>query len=220
MPAVIVGHHRHDRVGQLGLAGQLGFRHRGHADHAAIPTAIQEAFGAGRKLRTFHADVSAAFAVIDLLFARRQSQRARQARTDRMSHGHMGDEAGAEEALLPRESAVDELVGHHEGAGRQLFLQRAAGRDRDQIGDADALEGIDIGAIVDRGRRLDMAAAMARQEHQVDAVEGAGQKLIRRFAPRAFDRLPLGVFQARDLVDARTTNDAENGFSHEKGRHP
>ena len=59
-----------------------------------------------------------------------------------MGHGDMGNKAGAEEAFLAGERAVDELVGHHEGAGRQLFLQRAAGRHRDHVGDADALEGI------------------------------------------------------------------------------
>jgi hypothetical protein len=65
-----------------------------------------------------------------------------------------------------------------------------------------------------------MAAAMARQKHQIDAMEGAGQKLVGRRAPGTFNGLPFGIFQARDLVNARTTNDAENGFDHEKGRHP
>ena len=43
------------------------------------------------------------------------------------------------------------LVDQHEGAGRKLLLERAAGRQRDQVGDACALEHVDIGAVVDVG---------------------------------------------------------------------
>ena len=218
VPAIVIGHHGDDGVRQLGLARQLGFGHRGHADHAAAPGAIEIAFGAGGELRAFHADIGAAFAVADLLFPRRQGQRAGQARADRMGHRHMGDKAGAEEAFLAGEGAVDELVGHHEGAGRQFLFQRAAGRDRDHIGDADALQGVDIGAVIDAGGGLDMAAAMARQEHHVHAVKGAGEKLVGGLAPGAFDRLPAGVFQAGNLIDAGAADDAENRFGHDNGR--
>ena len=38
-----------------------------------------------------------------------------------MRHRDMRDEALAEEALLAREGAVDELVGDHESAGRQFL---------------------------------------------------------------------------------------------------
>ena len=214
VPAVIVGDHADDGVGKFRLAGQLGFRHRGHADHRAAPVAVKEAFGAGGKLRPLDADIGSALAVVDLLLARRQRECARQPGADRVGHGDMRHKAGAEEAFLARNRAVDELVGHHESARRQLFAQRAAGGDRDEIGHAHALEGIDVGAVVDGGRRLDVAAAVARQEHHVDAVEGAGQKLVGRRAERALHRLPLRVFQAGDLVDARTADDAENGLDH------
>ena len=47
---------------------------------------------------------------------------------------------------------------------------------------------------------------------------GAGEKLVGRLAPGAFDRLPAGIFQPVDLIDAGTADDAENCFGHEKGR--
>ena len=37
VPAVIIGHHRHARVANLGFARELCFRHVRHADHVAIP---------------------------------------------------------------------------------------------------------------------------------------------------------------------------------------
>ena len=69
--------------------------------------------------------------------------------------------------------------------GGSSSLSEPQAGDRDQIGDAGALQRIDIGAVVDRGRRLDMAAAVARQEDQVDALEGAEQQRVGGLAPRA-----------------------------------
>ena len=218
VPAIIIGHHRDDGVRQLGLARELGFRHRGHADHAAVPGAIEKAFRAGGELRPFHADIGAAFGMIDALFPRRQGQGAGQTRADRMRHGKMRDKAGTEKTLLPRKGAVDELVRHHEGAGRQFRAQRAAGRDRDHVGDAHPFQGIDIGAVIDAARGLDMAAAMARQKHHIHAMKGSRQQLIRRLPPRAFHRLPAGIFQPRNFIDSGPADDSKHGFSHEKGR--
>ena len=63
---------------------------------------------------------------------------------------------------------------------------------------------------------MDMATAMAGQKHQVHPGIGAGQKLVRRLTPGAFDGLPGGIFQPVDLIDAGAADDAENGFGHEK----
>ena len=103
--------------------------------------------------------------------------------------------------------------------GNSSFSEPQA-ETRDHIGDADALQGVDIGAVIDAGGGLDMAAAMARQEHHVHAMEGAGEKLVGGLAPGALHRLPVGIFQAGDLIDAGTADDAENRFGHEKGRFP
>ena len=165
-------------------------------------------------MRAFDADIGAAARMMIRSSARRV-ERARRLRADRMRHRDMGDEAGAEEAFLAREGAVDELVRHHEGAGRQFFLQRAAGRDRDHVGDADALQGVDIGAVVDRGRRLDMAAAVARQEDEVDALERCRSAARRTARPTGFSRSASGRFRGPEFIDAAAADDAENRLGHE-----
>ena len=60
MPAVVVGHHGHGGVADLGFTSELGFLKVGHADQVRAPTAIQVRFCAGGKLRPFHANVGPA----------------------------------------------------------------------------------------------------------------------------------------------------------------
>ena len=88
-----------------------------------------------------------------------------QPRRDRMRHRDMGDAAFAEERALALVRAVDELVDQHEGAGRQFLLERTAGRQRHQVGDAGALQDVDIGPVIDVGRRQPMSLVMPRHEH-------------------------------------------------------
>ncbi len=80
--------------------------------------------------------------------------------------------------------AIDELIDQNEGAGRQLFLERAAGGQRDEIGDAGAFEHVDIGAIVDVGGRKPVTLVVTRQEHDRQAVDLADAQRRRRLAPR------------------------------------
>ena len=87
----------------------------------------------------------------------------------------MRDAAGAEERARPRMRAIDELIDQHEGAGRQLLLERTAGRERNEVGYAGALEHVDIGAVVDVARRKPMALIVARQEDDRQAGDLAGQ---------------------------------------------
>jgi hypothetical protein len=78
--------------------------------------------------------------------------------------------AGGEETLFARKGPVDELVDQHKGARGQRLAQRTYRADRDEIGDARALERIDVGAEVDFARRYPVAAAMAGQEdHRLSA---------------------------------------------------
>ena len=216
MPAIVIGHHGDERVGQLGLAGELGFGHRRHADHRAAPAAIEIGFGERRELRTFHGEIGAAGGAGDAFLGRRLGQGADEPRADRMGERDVRHEAVAEKAFVARMRPVDELVGEDEMAGRQLLAERAAGRDRDHVGDARPLQRVDIGAVIDRGRRMDMAAPMTRQENEIDAREPAEQKRVRRFAPGRFDRFPTGVFKPADVIDARSADDAENGFGHDR----
>jgi hypothetical protein len=74
-----------------------------------------------------------------------------QPRRHRMRHRHMRHQPLAEERALALVGAVDELVDQDKRTGRQFLLERAAGRQRHQVGDAGALEHVDIGPVVDIG---------------------------------------------------------------------
>jgi hypothetical protein len=110
--------------------------------------------------------------------------------------------------------AVDELVDQHEGAGRQLLAERAAGRERNEVGDAGALQYVDIGAIVDVGGREPVAPVVAGQEHDRQAGDLADPQRARGLAPRAFEALLAHVFQARQVVNAGPADDAEHCLGH------
>ena len=77
MPAIVIRHHRDDGVGQFRLAGELGFRHGRHADHAAAPGAVQIRFRERGKLRTFHREIGAALRVRNAFFRARRAARRR-----------------------------------------------------------------------------------------------------------------------------------------------
>ena len=92
-----------------------------------------------------------------------------------MPQPHVGHQPSAEEAFLARERAVDELIGDDEGARRQFLLERPTSRKRDDLGDAGALQAIDVGAEVKLAGRDAVAAAVARQEHHLLAPPLRGQ---------------------------------------------
>ena len=214
MPAVEIGHHGDGRVANLGFARELGLRHVGHADHRIAELLVGQAFGQRGELRPLHADIGAAAHHRDALGLRRRGEMDAQPRRHRMRHRDMRDAALAEERTLALVGAVDELVDQHEGAGRQLLLERAAGRERDQVGDAGALEHVDIGAVVDVGGRQPVALVVARQEHHRQAGDLADAQRRRRLAPRARDALLAHILEPRQIVDAGAADDAEHGFGH------
>src|SRR5271166_1436510 len=101
--------------------------------------------------------------------------------------------ARAEEARLTQVGPVLELVDHHEYARIELAMKRAAGGKRYDVGDADALERVDIGAIVDARRRKPVAAAVACEKHGLRTADAAEPERVRRIAPRRRDRLLSNV---------------------------
>ena len=137
-----------------------------------------------------------------------------QKRRHRMRHRDVGNAAPAEERTLALMRAVDELVDQNESAGRQVLPERAAGRERDQIGDAGALEHVDIGAIVDVGRRERMALVVTRQEDDRQAGDIADAQRRRGLPPRAGDVLFADILQPRQIVDAGAADNAEYGVRH------
>ena len=116
---------------------------------------------------------------------------------------------------MAADGAVDELVGDDEGAGRELLLERTAGRDGQHVGDAGLLQRADVGAVVDALGREAVAAAVARQEHRLGATDATEVQRVRRLAERRGDALLAQILQARQVVDARPPDDPDDGFSHE-----
>ena len=58
VPAIVIGHHGDGGIGDLGLAGELGLGHVGHADHVVAELLVGDGFGIGRELRALDADVA------------------------------------------------------------------------------------------------------------------------------------------------------------------
>src|SRR3546814_1297205 len=104
--------------------------HVGHADDVAAPAPIELRLGTGRELRAFHHHVGAGAAQRQPEFPPGRFQRVAQPGADRVGDRDVGDHAGAEERLLSREGAVDELVDDDEGTGREIPAQRADGAER------------------------------------------------------------------------------------------
>ncbi len=137
---------------------------------------------------------------------------------DRMGDRDMRDAAGAEEGVLARDGAVDELVDQHEIARRHLIAKRSAGGDADHVRHAQPLQRVDVGAVGDRGGAVTMPAPVARQEGQRGAIERTGQHLVRCRAPGAVHSLPPRILQPIDLVEAGPADDADHGLGHVASR--
>ena len=118
----------------------------------------------------------------------------------------------AEEALLARECAIDELIDDDELAGCEVLPERPDRGDRHDIGHARPLHRVDVGAVVDVRRRQPVAAAVTRKEAKLQPAELGEEDVVRRFAPGALDAQPLGVLEARQVVEPRPADDTEHRF--------
>ena len=101
----------------------------------------------------------------------------------------MGDATVAEETGLAPIGAVVELIDQNEQAGIELALERAAGGKRDDVGDADTFQRIDIGAVIDPGRRDAMPAPMASQEDRFGGAYLSKTQPVGGLPPRGGDAL-------------------------------
>ena len=81
----------------------------------------------------------------------------------------MPHETAFEEGVGAMPRPIDELVGNHGVAGRELLAQAAAGGGREQRVAAQHLEPADVRPVVDLGRRDAMAPSVPRQEGDGDA---------------------------------------------------
>src|ERR1700742_4406725 len=114
VPAIIVRHHGHGGVTDLGFTSEFGFLQVGHADDVGTPAAIEIRLGAGGELRAFHADVDSAefcdyarglCSVLDGL---------RNDGADGIAKGHVAYDSVAEKGGAALSGAVDELIWDYE----------------------------------------------------------------------------------------------------------
>src|SRR5208337_130322 len=120
----------------------------------------------------------------------------------------------AEEGGLAQIRAIDELVDHHEHARIEFAMERTAGGKRDDVGDAGALERVDIGAIVDRRRREPVAAAALNKKDGVSVPNAAEAQGVGRFAPRRRYVLLAQILQSGKMIDARSADHSDNRLRH------
>ena len=94
-------------------------------------------------------------------------------------------------------------IGGGKGRGR-------AGGGKGKGGERGSGRGAERGAETHRRRRALVAAAGARQKHQLQAIQLAEQKRIRCLAKGGGHPLPTRVFQPVDIVDAAAADDADD----------
>ena len=93
-------------------------------------------------------------------------------------HGHVRQQAVAEEALVTREGAIDELVDDHEHARRKVLPEGSHRTYRNHVGSAEPFQRVDIGAEVDLARRNAVAASMARQKCDIQSLQFSNQYFV------------------------------------------
>ena len=113
----------------------------------------------------------------------------------------MRDAAIAEEGGFAPISPIDELVGEDEEARIELRLERAASGDGNEIGDAGLFQRMDVGAVIDAGRRKAMAASVAGQKDHFGRADFAETQGVGRLTPGRRDRLFAQIGEARQVID-------------------
>ena len=213
VPAIVIRHHGDGGIGDLGLAGELGLRHGGHADHVVAEALVGERFGIGGELRPFDADIGAAAHDTGCFSA------SAAAAMRSCSSGPTGCaiDTCATQPLPKNELSRLKVRSTNwststKRPGIELRLEGAAGRDGDQVGDACALHHVDIGAVVDVGREKAVAAPVAGQEDHLGLADAADPQHVGGLAPGRRDPLLAHVLEAGQVVDARPADDAENAL--------
>ncbi len=186
LPAVVVGDHRHRRVGDLRFPAAFGLPQVGHADHVVAELAVGERLRARAEGRAFHVHVSPA--VVDARLERPGGlqQEPPQFLANRVGERDVPDDAAAEEGvgggLL---GAVQELVGQHDVTGPVFRLERADGADADHPGHAELLHPPDVGAVIQFAGQNPVAPPVPGQKHHLAPRQLAGEEIHPRASRRA-----------------------------------
>jgi len=216
LPAVIVADQGDQGVADLGLAGELGFGQRGHADQVTAPVAVHEGFGAGGELGALHADVGAGFMGDGLgAFGEATEAFAEAWATGgvelAMDGGAVGEEGG-----LSAVGLVDELVDKDQMLGADVFPEGANGAGGEDGGNTEFLEGEDVGGVGDGAGGQGMAGAVAVEEGDGARGEPADEDGAAGSAEWGADAALLGVFDqaGEDIAQAGAADDADDFVVH------
>jgi len=124
MPAVVIGHHGHRDVAELGFTRQLGFGEVGHTDHIHAPASINVGLGLGGKRRPFHAEIRATRLGGHAGFVAGSRENANQLRADGI--GELTWAPGPRRRKWKRGRACGRRTGREDEVERAvLFLERA-----------------------------------------------------------------------------------------------
>src|SRR6202011_2384853 len=99
----------------------------GHADHVALPGAVELAFGEGGKLRPLHDEKGAAALQGHAGAAPGRDERVADSAADRVRHRHMRNTTRSKKTFSTCESPIDELADHDKIARRKFLAQAADG---------------------------------------------------------------------------------------------
>ena len=138
MPTIKICHHRHRRIGKLGLAREFRFGHICHSNNVTSVFTIDAAFGLCRKLRTFHSHIGQDFIRLRSVDSSpcsncRVTRQCGQTLTNRVGYADMGDAPCAKETGFAFECTIHELINHDEIARDIGFLQADDSRNGENV---------------------------------------------------------------------------------------
>jgi len=122
----------------------------------------------------------------------------------------MSDQAVSKEAVRAAVGQVDELIGDDHVAGRVGSLERTAGADADEVGDAHELEREDIGAVRNLRRGIAVTDAMARDEGHALTAQRADYDRRAGFAEGRVQIIGSAIGQLLHVVQTRSADHADS----------
>ena len=105
-------------------------------------------------------------------------------RANRMGETDVRDDAAAEKRGDAAARAVEKLERQEHVQGLHVFPKRAHGADGNNPLDAQFLEAVNVGTVIDLGGREDMSATVARKKGDLAAFELAENIIVRGLPER------------------------------------
>ncbi len=230
VPDIIIGDVSHHRVTHLRLAGQERLRAGRHPDDVHAPGAEGETLTLGAEARAFDGDEAPAAMDSAAGLLDRVAEELRQARAEGLRRADVDHQALPEESVLPLLGEIEELIGDDDSAGVHILPQRAASAHRDDLLHAQALEGEDVGSIVDLGGHQPVALTVAGQEGDAHAINGVALLLLITrngpngqrcggFAEGRLNSALLDVAQPFHLIKPTAADDSDGDWGLQIGVH-